>query len=103
MRGRITPEEYKQLAGTGILGRDALRNFQSDQQLAAINAQNDVPVSDQAYSAWLDAKNRVNEFVNDHPYATAGIGTGLGAALAAGAGALYLRKKQREANRAAGR
>ena len=48
---------------------------------------------------WESAK----EWMGENPLATAGIGTGLGAALAAGAGALYLRKKQREANRAAGR
>ncbi len=47
--------------------------------------------------------DQAKSWMSEHPYATAGIGTGLGAALAAGAGALYLRKKQREANRAAGR
>ena len=52
-----------------------------------------------AKSGWEDAK----DWMSQNPLATAGIGTGLGAALAAGAGALYLRKKQREANRAAGR
>lgn len=63
-----------------------------------INAIEGSPIN-RMKSGWEDAK----EWMSQNPLATAGIGTGLGAALAAGAGALYLRKKQREANRAAGR
>lgn len=101
--GGLSSEAEHGLAYSGAFGQAAQREAQAKEQIDAINAQNDVPFSDQAYSTYLDAKNQVGNFVNDHPYATAGIGAGLGAALAAGAGALYLRKKQREANRAAGR
>ena len=56
---------------------------------------------DQSYLERAKAMaGQAGDWMYDNRYPLAG---GLGAALAAGAGALYLRKKQREANKAAGR
>ena len=92
-------EYYKANAPRGVVVHDpgqVAADIQGVQD--KINAIEGSPIN-RVKSGWEDAK----EWMGQNPLATAGIGTGLGAALAAGAGALYLRKKQREANRAAGR
>ena len=88
----------------GYNGRDPQRAASADIQTNAVLAQQNVPFSDRMYSTYLDAKNQIGNFADEHPGMFYGGLGALGAsALAAGAGALYLRKKQREANKAAGR
>ncbi len=79
---------------------------QSDPTLASIDAGGESPIDNPYKQAMYKARHGwddLKKWASENP-GLAALGAGLGgSALAAGAGALYLRKKQREANRRAGR